>query len=296
VQQAQQMDAPSVILQGKIVLAWVKQARGDAVGARAMLDQALEVVQNHQLMLLWRAPVLACQARLALRPGDVATAARWAEACDLNAAPGENEGDWQRAMDALTLARVHLVQRRLGEVATVLSRLLPGALAQGRLGSVMEILMLQALTQHAQGDAPGAIKTLERALVLAEPEGYVRLFVDEGPPMAVLLHLLLARWQATRGTNYIRKLLAALEAEHFKPGPPAASSPTAPVPVLPDPLSQRERQVLRLLVAGLSNPEIADELVVSLNTVKTQVSSLYRKLQARSRKEAIAIAHQWHLL
>jgi LuxR family maltose regulon positive regulatory protein len=160
----------------------------------------------------------------------------------------------------------------------------------------MEILMLQALTQHAHGDAPGAIKTLERALVLAEPEGYVRLFVDEGPSMAVLLYLLLARWQATRGTDYLRKLLTALEAEHLKPGPAPSPSPTAPALVSLDVLSQRERQVLRLLAAGLSNPEIADELVVSLNTIKTQVQSIYRKLNATNRKEARAIAQQLKLI
>src|SRR5262249_42653387 len=150
--------------------------------------------------------------------------------------------------------------------------------------------------QHAQGDAPRALKTLERALALAEPEGYMRLFVDEGPPMAVLLHMLLARRPAKSGTDYLCKLLAVLETAHPQQMPSAPSSQTAPAPVLLDPLSQRERKVLRLLAAGLSNPEIADELVVSLNTIKTQVSSIYRKLNATNRKEAIAAARAFNLL
>lgn len=293
---ARQTDEASVILQGVTALAWVKQAQGDEAGARALLEQALQVVQSHHLLAQPRAYVLASQARLALRQGDVAAAVRWAEACGLNAEHGEDERDAQRAMDYLTLARVYLAQRRLSEAATVLDRLLPVAQAQGYLGSVMEILLLQALTQHAQGETPRALTTLQRALALAEPEGYMRLFVDEGPPMAELLHMLLAHEQAKSGTDYIRKLLAVLEAAHPRQMPAALSTQTAQAPLLLDPLSPRERKVLRLLAAGLSNPEIANELVVSLNTVKTQVSSLYRKLNVTNRKEAIAAARSWNLL
>ena len=296
VQHARQMDAASVILQGNITLAWLKQAWGDAKGARAMLEQAWQVVQSYHLMGQLRTQVLAAQARLALRQGDVATAVRWAEACGLNPTFGEDERGAQRVIEYLTLARVYLAQQRLSEAATILSRLLPEAEAQGYLGSAMEILVLRALTQHAQRDAPGAIETLERALALAKPEGYVRLFVDEGPPMAVLLHMFLARWPAKSGTDYLRQLLAVLEAASPRPMASAPSSQTAPAPVLVEPLSQRERKVLRLLAAGLSNPEIADELVVSLNTVKTQVSSLYRKLNVTNRKEAIGAARAFNLL
>jgi LuxR family maltose regulon positive regulatory protein len=136
------------------------------------------------------------------------------------------------------------------------------------------------------------VVTLEKALVQAEPEGYVRLFVDEGAPMAALLQQVLSHWKAHRSASYVRSLLQASEQQgHLTP----AHVQHQPQGAL-EPLSQREQTVLRLLATGLSNPEIAEELVVSPNTIKTQISSLYRKLNARNRKEAIAIAQRWHLL
>ena len=189
---------------------------------------------------------------------------------------------------ALTLARVLLA---LGEPEEAL-RLLDGfrahARTQGRLSSELEILVLSALAQSTQGQTGQALHTLQQALVLAEPQGYVRLFVDEGVPMASLLRLMLSRWKGKSGATYVRQLLSVLEAEHPEQAGPLAS--------LLVPLSGRERTILRGLAAGRSTAEMAADLVVSANTIKTQVSSLYHKLNAHSREEALASALHLHLL
>ncbi len=129
---------------------------------------------------------------------------------------------------------------------------------------------------------------MQQALALAEPAGYVRLFVDEGVPLAGLLRLVLARWKGKHGARYVRRLLSILQAEH-----PEQAGPLAALPV---PLSGREHTILRELSAGRSPAEMAAELVVSANTIKTQVSSLYRKLNVHSREEALAEATRLHLL
>jgi LuxR family maltose regulon positive regulatory protein len=153
------------------------------------------------------------------------------------------------------------------------------------------------LAHAARGKEDQALQLLEIALRLAEAERYIRLFVDEGRPMVRLLTLLRPRQKEKARTEYVNTLLLA--AGEHQPGGgalPASTHATHTISPLIEPLSQRERKVLRLLVAGMSNPEIADELVVSLNTVKTQVQSIYRKLNATNRKEARTIAQHLKLI
>jgi LuxR family maltose regulon positive regulatory protein len=172
----------------------------------------------------------------------------------------------------------------------LLERLLKEAEEAGRAGSAIEILELQALAHQAQGDIPAALMPLHQALTLAEPEGYIRIFVDEGPPMAQLL-----REAAARGImpDYIGKLLAVFEAEEQKndgkPNLPPAQS-------LIETLSLRELEVLRLIAQGLSNREISKRLFLALNTVKGHNQKIYSKLQVQSRTEAIARARELDLL
>jgi LuxR family maltose regulon positive regulatory protein len=166
----------------------------------------------------------------------------------------------------------------------LLERLLQAAEEGGRKGSVIEILVLQALAHEAQGNYPSALVSLERALTLAEPEGYVRIFVDEGPPMAALL-----REAAKHGIapNYVRQLLAAFG---------KAEGRTSVTQLLIEPLSEREFEVLRLLGTELNGPEIARELMVSLNTMRTHTKSIYNKLGVNNRRAAIRRAEELDLL
>jgi LuxR family maltose regulon positive regulatory protein len=187
---------------------------------------------------------------------------------------------------------------------------------------MVEILGLWALTLQAQNDLIGAQATLERALSLAEPEGYVRIFVDEGEPMRLLLGTLrVTRQNRAQGTPpspllvYINRLLAALpdftpasspplqarSEQDLVPSTPLRTGPLTPLKVEPqsswfEPLSPREEEVLRLIAAGASNREIADTLVVAVSTVKKHISNILSKLNATSRTQAIAQARELGLL
>ena len=156
-----------------------------------------------------------------------------------------------------------------------MERLLRAAEEGARAGSVIEILVLRALAHQALGDIPAALACLERALTLAEPEGYVRIFVDEGPPMASLL-----RAAAKQGIapGYVRRLLAAVSTT--EDSTPASQG-------LIEPLSERELDVLRLLGTDLDGPDIARELIVSLNTVRTHTKNIYAKLGVNNRRAAV---------
>jgi LuxR family maltose regulon positive regulatory protein len=153
-----------------------------------------------------------------------------------------------------------------------------------RAGSVLAILVLQALVHQAQGDLPAALAPLARALALAEPEGYVRIFVDEGSPMTTLLEAA-AKHGAAR--SYVRRLLAA--------GGVAADSPPTSQNLI-EPLSDRELAVLRLLGTDLDGPAIARELLVSLNTMRTHTKNIYGKLGVNNRRAAVRRAEELQLL
>jgi LuxR family maltose regulon positive regulatory protein len=160
---------------------------------------------------------------------------------------------------------------------------------------VVDIRTLQALVLRAKDEKNRAIDVMGQALALAEPEGYVRTFVDESPPMAELLSEVLEAQQRGRldslrrvPAHYLRKLLAALERD--------APSPTPPPTELPEALSERELEVLQLIASGKSNRRIASELFVSVGTVKTHVNNLYRKLDSHSRTQAVARARELKLL
>ncbi|MCC6802094.1 MAG: helix-turn-helix transcriptional regulator, partial [Anaerolineae bacterium] len=189
------------------------------------------------------------------------------------------------------LARLLLAQhqgdrtsRSLPEAIGLLERLLQAAEAGGRTKSVIEILVLQALARQLQGDIPTALAPLERALTLAEPEGYVRMFMDEGAPMAALLE---AASKHGIAPNYIRQLLSAFG---------SADDRTPISQSLIDPLSDRELDVLRLLGTDLDGPDIARQLMVSLNTVRTHTKNIYTKLNVNSRRAAVRRAEELGLL
>lgn len=165
----------------------------------------------------------------------------------------------------------------------------------GQAGREIEILALEAVALQATGNKERAVNTLAQALALGEPEGHVRTFVDVGPEMAPLLSEVLKahQWRHLErpdrpSAHYLRKLLAALEQ--------AVSGFMPPTPQLPEPLSERELEVLQLIEAGKSNRRIAQELFVTVGTVKTHIRNIYRKLDARSRTQALVRARELNLL
>ena len=199
----------------------------------------------------------------------------------------------EQRREIMALARLLVVKGRSELVAEWLRPLLHSAAAMGFTPWLIETLVLQALAFHADDDRAAAMTALQRALLLAEPEGYIRTFVDEGEPMLTLLRAALSDARGTPPVAYVDTLLLAFAQERHRP---AATRPAAEAWPLVEPLSPQEQRVLRLLASGLSNPEIAEELVISINTVKTHVKSIYGKLNVTSREEAGEAARQLNLL
>ena len=275
----------------RVAMARIRQAQGDLDGALDLLDEAERLYVSDFSPNV--RPVAASKTRVWVAQGRLREALDWAREQGLSA---DDNLSYLREFEHITLARILLARyksdhagRSILEVMGLLERLLKEAEEGGRAGSAIEILELQALAHQAQGDIPAALMPLHQALTLAEPEGYIRIFVDEGPPMAQLL-----REAAARGImpDYIGKLLAVFEAEEQKNDGKPNLSPTQS---LSEPLSQRELEVLRLIAQGLSNREISKRLFLALNTVKGHNQKIYSKLQVQSRTEAIARARELNL-
>jgi LuxR family maltose regulon positive regulatory protein len=233
------------------------------------------------------------QARLNLAAGEPEKAARWVEGMNATLASGRQLPAAFIATLQTTLARAYLAQDKAEEALAVLEPLLPLAEAAGALLHVIEVCALKARALHALGDTSVALAALERSLALAEPEGYARTYLNEGPPMARLL-----REAASLGIHaeYANKLLSAFKASGYgRMGEMPSLTPPHTQP-LPEPLTPRELDVLHLISRGLSNQQIAEELVIALNTVKRHTSSIYGKLDVRSRTQAIARASELGLI
>src|SRR5215470_2601415 len=276
-------------------LAWIRQAKGDVAGALEAIGEAERVAPRLAATDLSN-PVPAQWARLLLAQGDTAAAARWAEQRGLRA---DDDPGYPREQEYLVLARVLLAQDDPAQALALLDRLHALAAGQGRTGSVIEIQALRALALAAAGDQDAAVDALAQALTLGCPQGYVRVFADEGAPMAVLMGRLIAAQRAdhaaARGvpSGY---LAALLRAAHPAPGAPLRRRSATVPPGLPEPLTGRETDVLRLIAAGTPNPGIAGQLVVTLDTVKKHVSHILGKLGAANRTEAVTRARQLGLI
>jgi LuxR family transcriptional regulator, maltose regulon positive regulatory protein len=271
-----------------VALARITLAQGNLDAALIHLDEA-ERVRVPDFFPNAR-PVAALRARVWLAQGSIDRAAGWAREQGLAT---EDDLSYLREYEHITLLRVLLAQQTsdrstagLQATMSFLTRLVHAAEAGGRMGSVIELLILQALAYAKRGDAPAALVPLERALTLAEPEGFVRVFVDEGAPVAALLEAAAKRGIAPA---YTRLLLEALN------GTPS----TAPLPLKQDliePLSERELDVLRLLATDMDGPDIANELMVSLNTMRTHTKNIYSKLGVNNRRAAVSRAAELKLL
>jgi LuxR family maltose regulon positive regulatory protein len=282
-------------LDGYIALARVKQAQGDADGARDAIQKAWRVAIKFDATELDDILVAAYQTQLWLAQGNLEAAMHWVEKRGLEGDAGSSRLDSQesrtpslyylRDLEHVMLARVWIAQGRTGEALVLLELPLSVAERQRLNGSVIKIQVVKALALHVQGDTPLAMDALEWALTLAEPEGYVRVFVDEGEPMARLL-----RQAASRGIapEYVSKLLSAFDKSE-------ACTHVPPQPLI-DPLSERELEVLWLLRTSLSSVEIAEELAISVHTVRSHIKHIYDKLNVHGRMEAVHQAGALKLL
>jgi LuxR family transcriptional regulator, maltose regulon positive regulatory protein len=292
-----QLAYPRPLAAGLATLARVRQAEGDLPGALDALGEYRQGAPSVGVTGLLD-PVPALRARLLLAQGDLAAAVRWTRERRLG---GEDEVSYPREPEYLVLARVLLAQDRPDRALAVLDRLHRLAAAQGRTGSVIEIQALRAVALAADGDQAGALSALAEALPLAAPQGYVRVFADEGAPMGALLGRLVAAQRrdptAAGGVplGYLGRLLRAFEHQPA-PGAPSARGRGAGIPGLVEALSERELEVLRLLATGRPNREIAGELYVTVDTVKKHVTHILEKLGAANRTQATARARELGLL
>jgi LuxR family maltose regulon positive regulatory protein len=282
-------------MEAYVALARVRWAQGDMESAWDALRKAQELAIKYDVTDLDDLSVAMVQAWMWISQGDLGPARRWAEERDLfryiNTPLQEESSDSYdlriRKYELLVLARLLIAQERPGEALKLLESLIPAAEWRGRPGMLVEIHALQALACQAQGDLDRAMDALACALSLAEPKGYVGIFAGEGEPMRVLL-----RKAAKRGImpGYVNKLLAPLEvSEYGGMGEPLPSPQTQP---LPEPLSTRELEVLRLLNTHLSSTEIAEELCISANTARFHIKNIYGKLGVHSRSDAVQRARE----
>jgi LuxR family maltose regulon positive regulatory protein len=269
----------------RVARARIREAEGDLGGALDLLNEAERLYVGDFFPNV--RPVPALKARLRVARGELGEALGWARERGLSVA---DELSYLREFEHITLARVLLArytaeraQRPVQEATRLLERLLRAAEEGRRTGSVIEILVLQALTHQARDDIPAALAPLRCALALAEPEGYVRIFADEGPPMASLLR---AAAKLRIAPSYVRRLLAAVN---------KTGDSTPVTQGLIEPLSERELEVLRLLGTDLGGPDIARELVVSLHTVRTHTKNIYAKLGVNNRRAAVRRARELDL-
>jgi LuxR family maltose regulon positive regulatory protein len=257
-------------------------SRGDMAGAEEIIRKMEKVGRKLNVPPWVTKRLAAWQGQIWLAQGKLPVASQWV------AERGLDTGDepyLQREREYMVLARLCIAQGRLDEATRLLQRLLETAEEGGRLSYKIEILILRAMALEAGRDTNGALAALEQALVLAEPGGYIRIFVDEGPPMA---HLLYEAVTCGVAPDYVRRLLAAFPVTESEQTAPSKTQ--APKSELVEPLSERELEVLQLLAEGLTNQEIGSRLFLSLNTVKVHTRNIYGKLDAHSRSQAVARA------
>jgi LuxR family maltose regulon positive regulatory protein len=283
-------------------LSRLRLTRQDQDGAFAAIEEA-EAALGGPIPPLAKAELLAFRARLFAQIGAVDKA----ETCVMEAIrlAGQEQGQ-TKGIVTLAACRVQLARFKAGEMIERLSQALIDAEEHRRMGMALELRILRSIAFMRQGDMQSAENDLERALVLAEPEGYARIFLDEGQPMKLLLTHWLAHARADSPREYASHILA-----QFDPEPPvfpetqekvaAANDPCSDPSqtandLLIEPLSQRELEVLHLMASGKTNQEIAQQLVVARGTIKAHAASIYRKLDAANRTEAVSRARHLAIL
>ncbi len=279
----------------RVQMARLRAAEGDTAAALELLDEAERVYVGDYSPNVQ--PIHAMRARLLAARGDIAEARGWAREHQVAV---DDDLTYLREYEHVTLARVLLAEHAatgdtecLPEAVRLLDRLLAAAVDGGRLGTVIELEVLRTVALQSAGDRTAALAALERAVHVAEPEGWVRVFVDSAADLRGPL-LDLAQQQPRSG--YLQELVAATSGASRVPVDAGAPARQRAREELLEPLSDRELDVLRLLRSDLDGPAIARELVVSLNTVRTHTKHIYTKLGVNNRRAAVSRAHQLGLL
>jgi LuxR family transcriptional regulator, maltose regulon positive regulatory protein len=279
---AQQWGNANALVSAHITMARVRQAQGNLEDAQACLDDADQLARDHSLAPGGVGSLQIFQVGLWLATGNLEPAARWAEKTGFMM---DDEVPPLREAEYRTFVRVLLAQKQADGALDLIKRLLSAAESAGKVEAKIELFILQSLAFQAKKEIPQALKALEDALALAQPEGYLRKFIDEGEQVANLL-----RHAGSQGIfpRYVARLL--MEFNHVPDQMVTARQP------LIEPLSEREMDVLRLIAAGLSNQEIAQKLIIAGGTVKAHTASIYQKLDVSSRTEAVARARELNIL
>ncbi len=288
-----------VVWRGYLAQARLAQVTGNGSAALATLEQFEQLAHERSYAPALVARAAAARARLWLMQGNHAAAMGWMERSGLDV---DDAVSFPRESEYMTLARVLIAQGSSEPALRLLDRMLAAAEQGARTHSVIEILVVRALAWQARGQRHTALPDLERVLALAAPEGYVRIFVDEGQPMALLLAQIAGG--ASPVAAYAARLLEAFPSSELKVLSSELASTYAEThnsklktqKSLVEALSARELEILRLVAAGHSNQAIADRLVVAVSTVKKHVNNIYGKLDVQSRTQALARAHDLNLL
>lgn len=274
-----------------IGMAMMRRCQGNLEGALSLVEQARSIASDHAL-LCWVKLAEALQARLFVATGELEKAIQWAWESGLSI---DDEISHHTQFEHLTLSRILVEQGKTEDALHLLGRLFALAEHERRATGKIRALAGMALAHQRQGALDEAIEHLEEALLLAEPQRYVYSFVEEGAPMAKLLMRVMQVHERQHNTStysasleYVRRLLAV-----FGEARVAKSLQSQP---LDEPLSEREMEVLHLMAGGMSNREIAEELVISVGTAKWHTKNIYRKLNVHSRTQAIAYARQINIL
>jgi LuxR family maltose regulon positive regulatory protein len=277
---------PTDLVNGYTTLAKICLSSGDVMGAAEALQHAREQERLGKIFPAIQKALQACQVRLWLVQEEMQAADAWLEEqqfADEIASVSPASLDYLSELDGISAARVFISRKEYSRAEKLLSALARAAESAGRIGRLIEILVLTCVAYHQRGDIEPAVAVLKDALRLAEPQGYVHVFVDEGGAVRDLLGRM--ERQAGRQGKYLGKLLAAFEDETTAQSAGEKDHPE-PQP-LDEPLSERELEVLQLICQGYSNREIAQKLVISIHTVKRHNYNIYAKLEVGNRAQAI---------
>ena len=274
-----------------VTLTRIHLAQENSSEATKTIEKAIHLVQTRGVFSEARQEVENAQIKIWLAQGDLQAVNRWIAAQD-ERINSDDLMDFDNELAQIARARILAAMDKFGDAIGLLSHLEKNAQSGGRTGRLIEIMLLKALVLQKMGDHRQAVNILTKSLSLAEPEGYVRVFLDEGQTMRMLL----SQWLEQTDTDPLRKYVNHL-LSYFTAGPQEKTKSLANSDKdLVEPLSTREQEVLKLIALGKTNQEIAEQLVVARGTIKAHAASIYRKLDVTNRTEAVARARQLNIL